>query len=313
MNHDYAAMITTALSDYNKSSARTKQSLDGILGPSDIGFCRQKAVLVTRQTPPSDVTPMWAAYVGTAIHTYVESALKTMHPDWLMGSIDHVKVEAHLPSGAKIGGHPDIVIPSANTVIDIKTVNGFEWTKKHGPSQSHKYQRHLYAMGLMRDKILDPTQPVYVGNVYFDRSGKEQEPLVFCEPFDMDLTAEIDRWMSDVIYAVEYGEDSARDVAAPVCEKICDFFTVCRGSLPERDSQELITDEHLLSAIELYIEGRDLETKGKQMKKESGEQLAGITGVTPTHQIRWVTVGASTVGPFERPGHDRMDVRNRRI
>ena len=313
MTNNYKELIQEALSVYDGSSPRTQQSLDGILGPSDIGFCRQKAVLVTRQVPPSDKTPMWAANVGTAIHSYVELALKTIYPNWLMGSIDHIKVEAHLPSGAKISGHPDIVIPSSNTVLDIKTVNGFEWTKRHGPSQSHKYQRHLYAMGLMREDILDPTQPVYVGNIYFDRSGKEQEPIVFCELFAPSLTSEIDRWVSDVIYAVQNGEDSARDVAAAVCEQICNFFTVCRGGLPERDNQEVITDDYLLSAIDMYIAGRELENEGKQMKKESGEKLAGINGITATHQIRWVTVGASKVESFDRPGHERMDVRKRRI
>lgn len=310
---DYVSLITQAITSYDKASPRTQQSLRGILGPSDIGFCRQKAVLVTRQVPPSDVTPTWAANVGTAIHSYVETAIKQSHPDWLVGEIDHLIVEAHLPSGAKISGHPDIVIPAYNTVLDIKTVNGFEWTKRHGASLSHKYQRHLYAMGLMRDKVLDPDKQVYVGNVYFDRSGKNPEPLVFCERFDLNLTEEIDRWVSDVIYAVQNGEDSSRDIAAPVCEKICEFFTVCRGGLPERDNQEVISDGHLLSAVEMYVAGRELENEGKQMKEESKEKLLGINGVTPTHQVRWVTVGPSQVESFERPGQERMDVRTRRL
>ena len=120
---DLSSIISRDLRDFDTASNRSQQSREGILGPSDIGFCRQKAVLVTRGVDPTDEKKMWAAQVGTAIHNYVEAALKVMHPDWLMGSIDQLHVTATLPSGAEIGGHPDIVIPELNTIIDIKTTS----------------------------------------------------------------------------------------------------------------------------------------------------------------------------------------------
>jgi hypothetical protein len=199
----------------------------------------------------------------------------------------------------EISGHPDVVIPEKNMVLDIKTVNGFEWTKRNGPSTAHKYQRHLYAMGLIQDGILDSSKPMYVGNIYFDRSGKEKDPLLFIEEFDNDFTAQVDTWIQDVIYAVKNGEDSARDIPAPVCEQICGFFTVCRGGLETHDEQEVITDPELLEAINMYVEGRDLERQGKQMKSEANERLTGVNGASGTHQVRWVQVGSS----------DRLDVR----
>jgi hypothetical protein len=291
--------IMTALDTFDNASPRSQQARNGVLGPSDIGFCRQKAVLVTRGVPPTDAVSHWAAAVGTAVHNYLEAALKTSHPDWYMGSIDHLRVTAVLPSGAEISGHPDIVIPDKNMVLDIKTVNGFEWTKRNGPSTAHKYQRHLYAMGLVRDKVLTDTQDLYVGNIYFDRSGKHTDPLIFIEKFSNDLTAEIDTWVQDVVYAVKNGEDSARDIPAAVCEQICEFFTACRGGLETYDEQEVITDKYLLDSIDMYVEGRDLERQGKQMKSEANEKLTGINGTSKDYQVRWVQVGSS----------ERLDVR----
>jgi len=305
-------LLIDAIENFEAASPRTKQSRDGILGPSDIGFCRQKAALVTRQVQPTDKVSHWAAAVGTAVHSYVEAAYKKADPTWLVGSIDKIRVSATLPSGAVISGSPDVVVPAANAVLDIKTVNGFEWTKRNGPSKSHQYQRHLYAMGLVDAGILDGTKPLYVGNLYYDRSGAQADPLVFLELFNPDLTDEINSWVTDVIYAVENGQDSSRDVAAATCEKICEFFTVCRGALEVHDGQEVIEDGTLLEAVQMYVEGRDMENLGKQMKKEAGHLLSNTNGVTPAHQVRWVSVNPTLIEGFERAGYARLDVRKRR-
>lgn len=307
--NDLLQELQDALETNEAASPRTMQSREGILGPSDIGFCRQKAVLVTRQTKPTDEVSHWAAIVGTAIHNQVEAAFKKSHPDWLLGSIDKVKVTATLPSGAVISGHPDIVIPERNMVLDIKTVDGFEWTIRNGPSASHKYQRHLYALGLIDAGILDGSKPVLVGNVYYDRSGKKKTPLLYVDEIDHDLTPIIDSWVGDVIYAVKNGEDSARDVAAAVCQQICEFFTVCRGSLPTSDIPEPITDEYLLSAIDMYVDGRKMEKKGSDMKKEASTILSDVNGSSGRHQVRWVKVNPSFIQGYERAASSRLDVR----
>lgn len=309
---DYAAAVSAAIKAYQDNSARSIQSSEGKLGPSDIGFCRQKAALMTQGVEATDSVPSWAAFVGTAIHNETEAAIKAMFPTWLVGSIDKVRVTATLPSGAQIGGHPDIIIPEANTILDLKTVDGFEWVKREGVKQQHKYQRHLYALACLQQGIFDPSKPVYVGNLYLDRSGKIPDPIEYTEPMDDALTAEVDNWISDVIYAVKQNEDASRDVPAAVCEKICSHFTACRGALEIRDGGELITDSGLLSAIEMYVEGRGMENSGKNMKDEAKEMLSGISGTTGTYDIRWVTVQPTIVESFERPGFTRLDVRKTR-
>ena len=309
---DYGIAISAALTAYMDNSARSMQADEGRLGPSDIGFCRQKAALMVKGVEATDSNPKWAAAVGTAIHNYVEAAIKQMFPDWLLGSIDDLSVTATLPSGAEISGHPDIVIPDQNTVLDIKTVDGFEWIKREGTSQNHKYQRHLYALGCIQDGMFDKTKPVYVGNVYFDRSGKQPEPLVIVEELDPMLTDEIDHWVTDVIYAVKNGEDASRDIPAAVCERICSHFTACRGALEINDGGELITDHDLVAAVDMYTDGRDMEKEGKRLKDEASSRLVGINGSTGKWQVRWVDVQPSRVEAFDKQGYSRLDIRKAR-
>jgi hypothetical protein len=306
---DFKEEITNAIKAYSDNSARSIQSADGILGPSDIGFCRQKAALMISGVKQTDETPKWAAAVGTSVHNYVEAAIKAVHSDWLLGSIDDLVVTATLPSGAAISGHPDIVIPNENTVLDIKTVDGFQWVKRNGTSQQHKYQRHLYAMGCIAAGVFDNSKTVYVGNIYFDRSGKEAEPYIIVEEFDPTLTDEIDSWVQDVIYAVKNDEDASRDIPAAVCEKICSHFTACRGGLEINDGGEFIDDTILVSAIDMYTEARDMEKTAKKMKDEASSVLHGINGSTGTWQVRWVDVAPTTVNSFQKDGYSRLDIR----
>ena len=309
---DYGIAVEAALTSYMDNSPRSIQSDEGRLGPSDIGFCRQKAALMVKGVEATDSTPKWAAAVGTAVHNYVEAAIKEMFPDWLVGSIDKVRVTATLPSGAEISGHPDIVIPSENTVLDIKTVDGFQWVKREGTSQNHKFQRHLYALGLIQGGILDSSKPVYVGNIYFDRSGKEQTPLVLVSELDPMLTDEIDSWVGDVIYAVKQGEDASRDIPAAICERICSYFTACRGALEINQGGEPITDTTLVSAVDMYVEARNMEKTAKQMKDEASARLYGVNGTTGKWQVRWVEVQPTKVESFEKQGYSRLDIRKAR-
>lgn len=309
---DYGLAIDAALTSFMDNSPRSMQADEGRLGPSDIGFCRQKAALMVRGVEATDSTPKWAAAVGTAVHNYVEAAIKEMFPNWLVGSIDKIRVTATLPSGAEISGHPDIVIPQENTVLDIKTVDGFAWVKREGTSQNHKFQRHLYALGCMQAGMFDLDNPVYVGNVYFDRSGKEPTPLVLVEEIDLMLTDEIDSWVGDVIYAVKHNEAASRDIPAAVCERICSHFTACRGALEINEGGEPITDPELLAAVSMYTDARDMEKTAKQMKEEASSRLLGVNGSTGTWQVRWVEVQPSRVEAFDKQGYSRLDIRKAR-
>lgn len=305
---DLQQRLAQAIHDYSYADPRSKQSRDGILGPSDLGFCRQKAVLTTREVQQTDKTNEAAARIGTAIHRYVAQAFAQANQGWIA---DSEKVTATFPSGVAISGTPDLICPGENAIIDVKTVDGFEWVKRNGTSLNHKYQRHAYALGAMQAGLLDGSRTVYVGNMYIDRSGKEPEPFFIIEEFDPSLTGEVDSWIGDVIYAVKNGEDASRDIPAAVCEKICPFFTACRGGLPV-DEGSLIDSPELVAAVDMYVDARDLEKRAKQMKDEASAVLAGTNGSTGTWQVRWVEIPPTVVERFEKRGYTRLDIRKAR-
>jgi hypothetical protein len=93
-----------------------------------------------------------------------------------------------------------------------------------------------------------------------------------------------------------------------VCEKVCEFFTACRGALPARDG-EPITDPSLVDAIHAYDEGRKLERRGAQMKRDAAAVLTGINGSDGQFQVRWVTIAGSEVPGYYRAESTRIDVR----
>lgn len=303
-------LISTAVKAYGEGSERSIQSAEGRLGPSDLGFCRQKALLMLKGTEQSDSTSIAAAQIGTAVHAYLADAIKAFFPDWV---VDERRVTAKFPSGAEVSGTPDIIATPYNAIVDNKTVDGFEWVKREGTSQNHKYQRHTYCLGAIQEGLLDPSKPIYVCNLYWDRSGKESEPYFTWEEFDPTLTDEIDSWISDVTYAAMHDEEASRDIPAPICEKICSFFTVCRGGLPTYEGGELIEDQERIVALRMYIEARDMEKMAAQQKKEAQVRLVGTNGVgnvdgTP-YQVRWTYVNPTRVEAFDKNGFERMDVR----
>ena len=300
-------MIDAAVRAGMENSPRTQQARAGLIGPSDIGFCRQKTALVVKEVQPTDEVDPWPAAVGTAIHTFVGDSLDRAAFGWI---VEKQRVTATLPrTGAEISGTPDIIDPVNNAILDLKTVDGLKKIESYGTSQSHQYQRHLYAMGAVAAGLLDGDKQVYVGNAYVDVSrGQGGKVLVKMQPFDDALTDEIDSWVEDVIYAVKQGEDAERDLPAAVCERICEFYTVCRGSLPSQES-EPFTDPDIINSIDLYVRGRELEAEGKAMKKEASSVLSGLNGSDGTWQVRTVTVGEQDVPGFHRNASTRLDVR----
>jgi hypothetical protein len=302
---DIGIIIGTALKAKSDTTPRTLQSHAGLIGPSDLGFCRNKASLMAKGVPQSDSKNAWAANVGTAIHEWVGDALRTAFPSWI---VDNRRLTATFPSGAEVSGTPDIVQPGWNMILDVKTVDGYEKIKRFGTSLNHRMQRHTYALGAIQAGLLDESQPIYVGNVYLDRSGEEKEPYVVYDLYDPSFTDEIDQWITDVIYSVQHNEDASRDIAAPVCEKICEFYSVCRGALPDSEGG-FITDTTVKDAITLYVEGRDLETRGKRMKDQAKVDLVGVSGSDGVYQVRWTKNSGADVPGYYREPSERLDVR----
>lgn len=307
------SIMGASLKAYGESSDRSLQSAAGIIGPSDLGFCQQKAVLMTRGVEQTDSKSIAAAQIGTAIHTYAGEAFRAMFPGW---TIDNRRVTATFPSEATVSGTPDVIAPDYNAIVDVKTVDGFEWVKREGTSRNHNWQRHTYALGAMQEGLLDGSKPMYVANLYIDRSGKEPEPYFAWQEFDWTIIDQIDDWIGSVMYAVMNKEDGLREIPAPVCEKICEFFSVCRGGLPVDEGGDLIEDADRVAAVKMFVEGREMEKLGAQMKREAGAMLADSNGVANVdgvrYQVRNTWINPTTVQAFDKAGYNRLDVRKMR-
>lgn len=309
-----AEMFHAAIEEKERSNARSAQARAGILGPSDIGFCRQKALLTLRQTEPTNERNMWPAQVGTAVGDYIESGLKMLYPNWIIGSVDHRKVTAHLVSGKEVTGTPDAIATDLNAVLDLKSRDGLKLVARTGSNRNEAFQRWLYTKGAADEGLIDPSKPMYYGNVYVDRSGADENLIVELEEFDPMLEDEIDQWIEDVIYAHLHNEDASRDIPAPRCESMCEFFDACRGGiLPDAEGGEPIEDAERVEAIRMYAEGRDMEATGRKMKSEASALLANTNGIAAIDdedwQVRWTYTNPVSIAASERSGYYKIDVR----
>lgn len=290
-----ADTIPAVIKAYGMNDARTVQSQEGRLGPSDLGWCRMKAALMTMGVAQSDSVRIGKAQRGTAAHNYLGPALAWGMPGWMVDTPDRrlKRITAKFPSGIEVTGTPDAVDPVNNGVIDLKTKDEIEQIRRHDIDTQPKYQRHTYALAAIEEGWLDPTRPMYVANYYVDPSDYDNNVFV-AEKFDPTLTYVIDEWLMDVRDSVLNGElaDELRDIDAPICERICPFFTVCRGGmLPARDGTERFTDKTVIDAMVTYDQGRTIAKEGKIMMEQSKKVLTGYNGVGKTDdgwlQVRW--------------------------
>ena len=305
-------LVKAAIRVHDMKRPRSVQSATGTLGPSDLGFCRNKAALTLKQVPPSDSKSLWPAVIGTALGEYVEQSLDEAFPLWKMGSTGSRYVEHTFPSGALLGGTPDIVIPPWNMVLDLKTKDGYSWVKREPWSQNYLFQLSTYALALIDAGVLDPTIPVWIGLVFIDRSGGESDPYVVLRELSPGVEDEIDSWITDVAYAVRNDEDAMRDIPASVCEQICEFFTVCRGGTLPMAEAEMIDDPTLIGAIDMYVEARRAKKEAEDAMEEAKQMLKGCDGTTGEWVVRHTDVPEGEVPGYARRAYSKMEIVKQR-
>lgn len=296
--------VAEAVRLWNAGTARGKDKAEHKIGVSDIGVCREYVRWMTVEQEPTDDPPNYKAFIGSWLGDGVEEAVAAVYPT----ARRNVEITVTLPSGASYVGHPDFVLPRG--VLDIKTVDGLTGVRRHGPNFQQQIQRHLYCAGCIQAGLLDEAD-AWVGNIWFDRSGREETPHVSVESYDPGWLIRADEWLDDVIYAVKHGERAYQDMPLEWCQACCEFFTICRGEdvVRDRESQGLITDPFLLDYIEAYNEGNELVKQGTKMKDDSRRALAGISGTTGEHVVRWVYVNPSEVPGHTRAGYQKLDIR----
>lgn len=297
----YAAMMRMS-----NDSERSEQARGFRVGVSDLGFCSERTRRMLDQQEPED-TDYLLAWIGTALGDHAEQAYLAAHPE----CIRQAEVSVTLTGDQHeyvLTGHPDILDPVNHRVIDVKTDYGLTTIERTGPTDQQKYQRNLYALGAWKQGLLGECalEDVQVGNVWIDRSGIEKRLHVQMDYFDPMLVDEAARWLDDVVYAFKQGEEARKEPPREMCAVVCGFFTVCRAY--DTDVQGLITDQTILSSVEMYQEGLSLEKQGKKLKDEAKQHLTGITGSTGEHLIRWTHINETLVEAQVRRGYDKISI-----
>ena len=325
-----AEEVYGAIQDASNGTERSAQQQAFRLGMSNIGHCQNAAVLMIRQTPPSDVRDKSAAFFGTVAGAAIEEQLKKTHPDWLFQSDTVFKI----PSGGELGAHPDIVIPASAAVSkgeflanakareedpsiprkyvqgvwDLKSKDKLDTIKKYGPSRQQVFQLTGYASSCIDAGLLDGDQPIWLTDAYFDRSGSQHEAYSFGWWYDPAVLNEIDDWIHDVKYAVINEKEGSKDKPREWCWNWCEYATLCRGN--DTDAEGLIEDPEILSTVNLYAEAQKAETAAKKLKESLKPNIpADLSGTTGTHTVRWVEVGPTVVKEQHRAGFRKLDIR----
>lgn len=248
---EYGASYMASLDTYDAMRPRSRQQAIGV---SDIGSCTAKALYLLQEVAPTDAPEGHQAMMGTAVHTMAAAARSLCNPALL---VEHPLVIT-LPSGLVIPGNADEIDPDEPSVTDLKTVaseGDLFRLRRTGSTEQEQFQRQLYYYGAMQAGLVPPAGTVR--DVWVDRAGQADWAYVEQEPFSMATVHAADRWIGDVLYAKEHGEDVPRQKHYDWCRQFCQFFTHCRSGQAHADL--VITDPEFIEAAELVYLGREEE------------------------------------------------------
>lgn len=326
-----AHMVYGAIQNASNGTDRSAQQQDYRLGMSNLGHCRQYAALMTKQVAFSDVSDKTAAFIGTVLGNAIEHQLEEEHPDWIFQTEGFFK----LPSGGGVPGHPDIVIPASagasldefmasvqdataedgsvdiaqikfpQGVWDLKSKDQLDSIREYGQTQQQRFQLTGYASAMIDAGELNADEPIWLMDVYFDRSGRVHEAYAIGHWYDPNTVTEIDDWVNDVKYAVVNNEDAARDMNRDWCWSWCEYATVCRGN--DTDVEGLVDDPEFLAAVDMSRRATDLTREADRLKDSAKKVLEGRSGSTGAHIVRWIEIGASTVN-YTRKAYKKLSI-----
>lgn len=300
-NTEVASRVVDAYSAQSMNSARSKQSTERILGPSDLGGCRAYLTHMLMESPREQrSTPPWAAFVGTWVGEGLEQAYVAAHPR----STKQVRIQVDLPSGRHTEGSADVVDPELDGVLDFKSLDGNESMVDGEPPFKNLAQIMVYLLGCIQMGLL--TEEATWNLVYVDRSGNEPVPVVLSGTLDMSVIEEMEERISQAEYAAMFHEEPQRDTPIAICESFCEFFRVCRG---DAQPQGLITEPAVVKAADMYLEGAALVKRGNRLRDEAKQVLKGAEGSTGTALVKWTHINSSEVPAYKRKGYDKIEVK----
>lgn len=319
MDEDETALADAFYDAINTASRTTPRSQQAGLfqvGVSDLGFCPERTRrMLAGQTPePTDLLPAW---IGTELGRGLEEAWIALHPDWVRQA--EVAVDFKILIGAdqyqvRVPGHPDLIDPTGGLMLDVKTTYGLADAERNGPSRSQQFQRHLYGVGAWNAGLFAPgieLADVRVGNVWIDRSAVERRAHVNIEPLNLDVVAEAQEWLEDVVYHLVNDQEAEKVPPRDMCAKVCGYFEPCRGG--DTDVEGLIEDPEWVRFLELYREGQRLESDGKKFRAMAKAHLEGVRGTVMLQEglfsVRETWKNPTVVPEHVRSGYTTLELK----
>jgi hypothetical protein len=224
-------------------------------------------------------------------------------------------------------------------IWDLKSKDKLDIIRKYGPSRQQVWQVTGYAKAMTEtlllidpatgepttdpevglpavdedgvetgETVLDPTKPIWITDVYFDRSGAQDEAYSFGWFYDPAVLNEIDDWIHDLKYATINGSEAMKEKPREWCWSYCEYATLCRGN--DTDAEGLIEDPEILTAIATYQDAAEREREAKKEKDVAKLHIPlEVKGSTGTHNARWVYRNPTVVAAGTRAGYWMLDVR----
>lgn len=203
----YAGQLRDELTDIIRwADRRSPRSQQTEIGASEIGGeCLRRIGYRLADIPPANTgTDPWPAIVGTAVHSWLEKAMRRWEADRREGRW-HTEMTVH-PSDA-VMGHTDLYDAPNAAVIDYKTVGTekMQAIRKHGDEAipaDNKQQVHLYGLGHVR-----AGRPVRrVALVFLPRGGWLSGMYVWSAAYDQAVAeAALDRVNRVAAGLIHYG------------------------------------------------------------------------------------------------------------
>ena len=265
------------------AGATSARSLQTSVGPSELGGCRAKVWHRLNGTEVVNDTLSLASFMGTAIHTRIEDALRALDP-WGDDFESEVTVK-----GGGITGHVDFYHKGAKAVVDWKTT-----TKKnlaYFPSLQQRWQVQVYGWLLTQSGREVET----VTLVAIPRDGNERDIKIHTEAYDPQMAADALAWLEAV---KDMTEPPTPEKDATFCKDYCPYFGVCPGLTrsPKDSTAPIITDADTLKALDDYVAAQADVKTAEQRLENAKTALEGVNGQTDKVTVSWSEVaGRQTV------------------
>lgn len=166
---------------------RHPRSQQTAIGPSEIGHpCARRIGYKLLDVPELNHTVSWKPTIGTAVHSWLESALEAENAETRSTRFlaEHTVYVGDL-GGQPIFGHCDVYDRTTAGVIDWKVVGTTQLRdyKANGPGQQYRTQAHLYGRGwMLRGFPVD-----WVGVFFLPRADELERAVWWAEPYNEQI------------------------------------------------------------------------------------------------------------------------------